>query len=232
MDNIFSGAPGPSPWYLRGDPPIIPGFRWEEQTAFTLLVGENGPVAAFGMYNYIMALDGIKLLVWNQRSRPSYSGPSEPINISIIEPHQLRTLDNDFATSWETAKSYRGGFILGGEPLPRMMLQTTNAEDEIAAEFPAQFHPLEEILILCHSSGIPDKPNCVDLALIVAQPRLSKYRLYPQDWFNCSDFDFGYQWVTRIVRHPKTGFVHGEGFRIAPFILDDSLRNLRSAPQK
>lgn len=184
------------------------------------------------MYNYTLALDEKTLLVWNQKSRKSFSNPSEPVCLSVIDLHQLAPLDNDFAASGDEGKSYRTGFILGGEPSAQIAIQTTNVDDGMTAEFPSQIHALDEILILCHSSGIPDQPDCVDLALIVAQPRLSKYRLYPQDWFNCSDFDFGYQWVTRIARDTQTGFVHGEGFRIDPFILDDSLRNLRSAPQK
>jgi len=66
----------------------------------------------------------------------------------------------------------------------------------------------------------------VDLALLVAHPRTSSYRLYSQDWFNSLDLDFGYQWVTRVARHPETGRVHGDGIRIHPFVLDDLLRGL------
>jgi hypothetical protein len=54
----------------------------------------------------------------------------------------------------------------------------------------------------------------------------SRYSLYPQDWFNSSNLDFGYQWVTRVVRNAETGRVHGEGFRIEPFVLDETLRQL------
>ena len=63
-----------------------------------------------------------------------------------------------------------------------------------------------------------------DLALMVACPRECTVQLYGQDWFNGGGLDYGYQWVTRVARDPKTGKVRGEGIRISPFVLDTSLR--------
>jgi hypothetical protein len=81
-------------------------------------------------------------------------------------------------------------------------------------------------LILCHSSAIEESPRGErsNLALLVAKPRTGIYELYPQDWFNSAGLDYGYQWVTRVARDPKSGRIHGEGFRIRPFVLDDTLR--------
>jgi hypothetical protein len=44
--------------------------------------------------------------------------------------------------------------------------------------------------------------------------------------FNMRDFDCDYHWVTRVTRDPATGKIHVEGFRIAPFVLGDTLQNL------
>jgi hypothetical protein len=59
---------------------------------------------------------------------------------------------------------------------------------------------------------------------MLLNPGSGTLRLYPQDWFNVGRVDLGYQWVTRAARDPKTGRIHGDGIRIDPFILDDSMR--------
>jgi hypothetical protein len=241
LDRLFYGAPGPSPWYLfpntnwyRGAySPKVDGSIWKPSEqghraagGKTLLVGPNGPVAVLGYYNYVMVLDESTLLVWNQGRE--YEGlPTPPIRLFVIEPNRLRPLQDDLNSLYERMDSHNEFIVLGGSATAEMSLSTTNVTDDQSAEFPEILHSTDELLILCHSSGIPQASGSVDLALLVANPRLSRYRLYPQDWFNNSGLDFGYQWVTRMARNPQTGYVHGEGFRIRPFILDNSLRMLR-----
>jgi hypothetical protein len=96
--------------------------------------------------------------------------------------------------------------------------------EEIA--FPEELRRIEELLILCYSSAIEHQPGADrnNLALMVTRPREGRYRLYPQDWFNGGGYDYGYQGVTRVARDSDSGRIHGDGFRIAPFVLDKSLR--------
>jgi len=111
-----------------------------------------------------------------------------------------------------------------------MSLNTGVIGEDITAAFPKELQTLEELLILCNSSAV-SRPEGMSagLALLVARPRQGIFRIYPQDWFNDADLDFGYQWVTRVARDPETGRVFGEGFRIAPFELDDTLCNVVTA---
>jgi hypothetical protein len=44
----------------------------------------------------------------------------------------------------------------------------------------------------------------------------------PQKWFNGGKYDFGYQWITRVQRDPRTGQIVGEGIRLGNFLLDRS----------
>ena len=135
----------------------------------------------------------------------------------------------DLESIEETMSSTGLPLAFSEEPRSRVELITTHINENLTVRFPGEITHLEEVLILCHSSAIDRRPEMkVDLALLVARPRLNSFRLYPQDWFNSADLDFGYQWVTRVVRNPRTGRVHGEGFRIAPFELDDSLCHLTS----
>jgi len=38
--------------------------------------------------------------------------------------------------------------------------------------------------------------------------------------------DLSWEWPTRVARDPRTGRIRGDGIRIAPFTLDESLRRL------
>ncbi len=174
-----------------------------------------------------MALDESTLLVWNQAAGSTEVSPTAPVRLLVIEPNRLGPLDSDLNSLFERMNAQKGFIALGGSATAEMSFSTRNVDEELKAEFPEVFWPIDELLILCHSSGIATEHGSADLALLAAHPRRSRYWLYPQDWFNTGGLDYGYQWVTRVARNPQTGHIHGEGIRIEPFILDDSLRGLR-----
>jgi hypothetical protein len=236
---LFDHAPGPSPWFLVPNTdwykdkysPTVDGYFWRspEQNnraagGKTLLVGADGPVAILSRYNYVLTIDNTTMLIWNQERKKAEVSPTSPVRLIVIEPNRLRPLRDDPNSLYERMNTQGEFLMLGGTASEEVCLSTTNVTDDLTAIFPKQLQSIDELFILCDSSGISSSAN---LALLVANPRLSRYRLYAQDWFNNSGMDFGYQWVTRMARNPETGFVHGEGIRIAPFILDDSLRELR-----
>jgi hypothetical protein len=237
-ENFFEGVPGPTPWYSKpGDSPVD-GFHWEQERekspsgGLTFLVGSEGVVAVLNFYNYVMTLDSSTLLIWNQGIERESQGTA-PVHLVVIRP----TLLTSFGADLETAVSRMGragpeARLAFAEPQPiSMYLNTDVAGEDISAVFPRELQAMDELLILCDSSAIPPRADGIhaNLALLVAKPKESSYRLYPQDWFNSADFDFGYQWITRVARDPQTGRVRGEGIRIAPFQLDDTLRNIVKA---
>jgi hypothetical protein len=230
---ILKHVPGPSPWYLRQDPPVIDGFTWEDAgkgaltSGKTLLVGAQGPVGIFNFYNYVMALDERKLLVWHQRS--PFESPTEPVRLLVIEPALLTPFDADLKWLYDGMNARKAMIALGGVATRVLNLPTTNAQEELTADFPAELKPIEELLVLCNSSGIDLPKGSGMLSLMVVHPSQASYRLYPQDWFNTGGIDYGYQWVTRVARNPRTHEIHGEGFRIDPFVLDHSLRWIQSS---
>jgi hypothetical protein len=199
----------------------LPGFAWQSagDSGKTLLIGPNGPVVILNSYNYAMALNQTSLLIWHQEAGDGiFPGP---VRLLIIRPALLQTLEN-LDSNLEAMNRTGPGpkVIMGGDPCAEIRLATVGTDDGRRMVFPDQFQSIDELLILCHAGSN-------QLALLVANPKRSFYRLYPQDWFNHSDVDFGYQWVTRVARDPVTNRVHGDGIRISPFTLDDSLRRLR-----
>jgi hypothetical protein len=228
-------APGPSPWYLT-DKVVTPseGFRWQpadrsgrETGGQTLLVNADSQVVAvFGYYNYVMRLDSNTLVVWNQKRRTPMDMPSPGVELFLIEPRKLSPLLGDLSTVVKSVDERETFFALGGGVSAKVILPTTDVAVECQAEFPDRLASIDELLILCHSSAIRDTPRSGDLALLIARPSRASYELYPQDWFNNAEMDAGYEWVTRVGRNVVTNHIEGEGFRIAPFILDDSLRQI------
>jgi hypothetical protein len=179
--------------------------------------------------NYAMMLHESSLLVWHQRS--TKIAPTAPVRLLVIQPHLLSPLGNDLDSLYQQMRDNHVPIAMGGTASAEISLSTVNAAAELRAEFPTQLQAVDELLILCQSSVIDSRPTGegAGLALLVARPREFTYRLYPQDWFNSGGFDYGYQWVTRVARNPRTGQIHGEGIRIAPFVLDDSLRQVRQS---
>ncbi len=188
-------------------------------------------VAILNYYNYVMRLDSSKLLIWNQRNEADNQDTS-PVHLVVIQPGLLTSFGDNLEGAVSRMQRAVGVRLALTDPPPVSMYLNTGVIDEnISAVFPKELQAIDELLILCNSSAISARNDGINanLALLVARPQQSSYQLFPQDWFNSSDLDFGYQWVTRVARDPQTGRVRGEGFRIAPFELDDTLRNVARA---
>jgi hypothetical protein len=231
--SLFEGVPGPSPWYLTPKTVAVGEYTWQPagksdvSSGMTLLVGPHGPVALLDFYNYVLPLDDSSLLIWHQ---PQTDGPSTAdVRLFVLRPDRLLPLGSMSEALCERMKREQTAILFHGEVSADLRLSTSNAGDELHTDFPEPLLAIPELLILCKSSGVESSPGWErsNLALLVAWPPESRYRLYPQDWFNQDGRDYGYEWVTRVARDPKTRQVHGEGIRISPFILDESLRSLR-----
>ena len=176
-------------------------------------------VAILNYYNYVMRLDSSKLLIWNQRNEADNQDTS-PVHLVVIQPGLLTSFGDNLEGADSRMQRAVGVRLALTDPPPVSMYFNTGVIDEnISAVFPKELQAIDELLILCNSSAIPARNDGINanLALLVARPQQSSYQLFPQDWFNSSDLDFGYQWVTRVARDPQTGRVRGEGFRIVPF---------------
>lgn len=225
-------APGPSPWYLGPGNPPAPGFEWSRagersQTAgATVLTGPNGAVLILDFHNYVLSLDPDTLLVWHQHHVET--GPTAPVALRIFRLSELPPLTGDLETLCDSMRQAQLPFASAAPALCEFPIPTTMAGKQ-QLSFPEQLRHLPELLILCHSSVVEEAPGWdrSNLALLVARPGEGTCQLYPQDWFNLAKLDYGYQWVTRVARDPGTGHIHGEGIRIAPFVLDRTLRNIR-----
>lgn len=177
-------------------------------------------------YNYISAFGSSSLLVWHQQH--TQGGVSAPLVLrgyayDHLSPMNAQT--DELCTLMHTRKL---PLITHDAPLFDCSVPTSVIDEYVDVQFPEQLHQCKELLILCSSSAIQPGPKSGygNLALMVANPDRGRVKLYPQEWFNNGRVDLGYQWVTRVAREPVTGRIRGDGMRIAPFTLDESLRKL------
>ena len=234
-DNLFLNAPGPAPWYTRKGVVHIDGFEWTDLSGRfpghykTALSGPDGVVLVLNMYNTVMKVNEESLLVWHQRAK--YTDQISPdVHLYMISPPQMPSIESVLPEVLGRMDRNNSVIALARGYETSIRLHTDVVEEDMYAEFPDAMRVMDEVLILCSSSGAQNRKGAVvDLALMVVRPKESKYRLYPQDWFNSAGLDFGYQWVTRVVRHPRTGRIHGEGIRIPPFELNEDMCTLHEA---
>jgi len=223
--SVLRGAPGPSPWYLRADPPKIDAVTWEEYEedgGTVLLKRANDVLAVIGMYCYLLTLDSDTLLVWYQQHDNEFR---DFIDFEVLNLERLKPI-SDVSLAVHRLKSKKNYIFTEDTLLTRFRLSVNSAELKNHYEFPEEFQSLDELLILAHQTGQPREVIASSLCLFVLRPRSREYEIYPQDWFNDGSLDYGYQWVTRVAREPHTKKIYGEGFRISRFVLDPGLRNI------
>jgi len=190
-------------------------------------LGPRRAVLAINAYSYVHVIDSATLIVWRQQHVEH--GPSASVVIRVFRLGDLTALDEAEVAAAESLVHTDPMFSLSSAVLAECELDTAVVGSERRQSFPPPLGGVEELLILCHSSSIKDGSH---LGLMVAKPKGSSFEIYPQDWFNLADIDFGYQWVTRVARNTRTGLVEGEGMRIEPFVLDRTLRSLLTTESK
>jgi len=94
------------------------------------------------------------------------------------------------------------------------------AEKPHSLDLPYDWSQFNETLILAdHSDSTRIEPR--GRAIFAFDWSKRQVEVFRQDWFNHGNYDFGYQWITRIVRRPD-GVIVGDGIRLGSFELDSS----------
>jgi hypothetical protein len=63
---------------------------------------------------------------------------------------------------------------------------------------PYDWSPYGETLVLADHEDF-DLNNKMAVAIFAFSWAKSQVEVFPQDWFNTGDYDFGYQWITRVA---------------------------------
>jgi len=221
---ILDSAPGPTPWYIAAGTREIPSKRgllsWWDATSGekqgggkkALTTPDGIALAIFNYYCYLKLLEHRRLLAWTTNA----PYPPSQVWFRVLDIDRLDAIeDAEKACAEMDANGLR--WLAAGGDIGAVTLPANLSAGTTRCDFPPEMQVLDELLLLCHST---------ETSLWIMRPKDGTVDVYPQDWFNHGDYDFGYQWPTRVARDPQTGDIVGDGIRIGLFVLDDSHRQL------
>lgn len=231
LTSLFDNAPFLSPWYFRDDKPSLTQkggqqLKWkfiekvngEYIGVMTLLDNSNNVLGFMRGDNYVHpSLHGTKFLVWNRVTKTDTTNPC--IFMHLYDTSQLRQLEKGSDAILEFHKSKRD-FYFGNKPVATLKYIIEPSMTESSVSFPEDFKTFEPFLAVTNYEGLYNGSKGLgDTVILEFNSQANKITFYPQDWFNKSNADFGYEWITRAIKD-KNGFIHGQGFRISDFTLD------------
>jgi len=218
---VIGSAPGPLPWYLPKVKLEVLGkpteLTWAEAADgnTALQLQKDSPIAVFGRYCYIRQLPSQQLIVW-------YEEKNTAIRFHVIDIDKLQPLE-DIAGAIKYMKSEGKKVLVHDGEIASATIPTNFEEGMHNFEFPDALKEIGELIVLSNSSTSTDKMN---LCLMIVHPMQNTLEIISQQWLNEGDYDFGYQWVTRVARDPVTKRIFGEGTRLGYFVLNKNNKTI------
>ncbi|MGA9723655.1 MAG: hypothetical protein WBQ86_14445 [Candidatus Binatus sp.] len=227
LAKLIRQAPGPSTWYYGQQPPFpsdVGLLSWKQlhrEGSVALVDTQGNYRLILSFYSYAMPISQSRILVWYEAGEPPQ--PLVGIDIFLLEIADLTPLEK---TTAEARMPRRQGpkVIFNAVPVASVMVPASLKAGLNRFVFPAPFKTLPEILVLGNNASIPG--TSMKRSIYCLRPKDGDIEVLPQDWFNLGNFDFGYQWITKVVRDPHSGRISGTGIRLKSFILDESGRQV------
>ena len=91
---------------------------------------------------------------------------------------------------------------------------------------PEDYASFEETLVLADHLPGSNGFDKMSRAIFAFNWLRKEMTVIPQDWFNQGNYDFGYQWITRVARLSDGGIV-GDGIRLGAFELDETGKQVK-----
>ena len=237
---IVPNSAGPAPWYLRAPWLRITTnegtWSWETYDDSVLaglsrLVSPIGDTVLFvDTYCYVQPLSDGRLVIWYEIGKQQQNHINTPsIEFVLLHLNELKPLNDIGSTAKEVKKKKQMVSYLGGSPV-EYSLSTILPEEVHLISPPAEFTSIPELLVLADygpASDCSNHSNNMCRAIFACDFKSGRVEILPQAWFNEGDYDFGYQWITRVQREPVTGHIVGEGIRLGSFRLDASGTQLK-----
>jgi len=212
-----------TPWYFKGKVPNLgENLVWKEiknlngeKLALTSLNFKKNCVGIIDMYCYVKPLNNGRFLIWKRGSRKI-----ELYNSSDLKPIEIKNI------KWtELKKSH----LFNTVPIDTIEYNFDLYQTEIEFDFPNSFSEIDEIIQVNDLDGMYEESeqSMGNTAIVILNPKRSKIKIYPQDWFNqAKDIDFGYQWITRADRVGQTEKIKIQGIRLGDYVLDNTYRQI------
>jgi len=214
---------GPLTWSEYGNHRVLAGVsRLQTPEAKDIMLLD------FGCYARPLGDD--RLLLWYEDARKGDSPFANPIiHFDIIDLCALTPITDPETEAERMRKEKEHRFFLP-VPHPEFTCFSTLAPGRHGlADIPPAFAQIEEALVLadyCPEGKASNNFDQMCRAIFAFDFGSAQVDVIPQDWFNNGNYDFGYQWITRVARDRKTGRIFGEGIRLGFFRLDETGRTV------
>lgn len=216
---------GPSPWYWQTFPRMVSSagaaFEWifEKEKMYVALREcgcEDRARVVIGTYVRPFLVDHGLLGLWFPRGNGVFMECFDLDKLGEFKIKRIGPIEHNVATP----------FYLQGtsECAVQFAIPATHVVQRVS--FPREFSSIEELLLIAGSPGHDQSKPAATLLSI--RPRQGELESFPQLWFTGTKFDLGYQWLTRVTRHPQTNRIIGDGIRIRPFVLAEDNMNIES----
>jgi hypothetical protein len=208
---------GPAPWYWKTFQPIIGSsgrpFVWtlEDRGKGRQYVRlERADEARFIAYVYARAFPVPPNLlgVWFPVLSDTPPRGIYEVRVLCFDPEKLPALEGP------TRSQQRIYYSAGGPPVSQFSIPVGLGAGNNALDIPREFHSIEELLIVDEHRG-----DDARTAIYAVYPRIGRVEVFPQLWFK--GFQDGYEWITRVTRHPVSRVFIGDGIRIGKFELTE-----------
>jgi hypothetical protein len=225
LAKLITRAPGPSPWYYGQQPPFssdVGLLSWKQldrEGSVALIDTQGNYRLILSFYCYAMSIGPNRILVWYEADKSPPWQPWIGIEIFLLEIADLAPLEKTIAEA-PMPRAQGPRVIFNGGLIASIIVPASLQTGLNRFVFPLPFRALDEILVLGDNTSIPG--TSMKRSIYCLRPKDGNIEVLPQDWFNQGDFDFGYQWITKVVRDPDSGRISGTGIRLKSFILDES----------
>ena len=235
--HLFDQAPCLAPWYFSPERPGLKkngvGMRWQyiekignaHVGVFALMDSQGACYGFAGIYTCLLAHpDGHSFLVWHYEYQ---HGNAPGMLLSLYETNALLPISDREKVLFDLQHDKQAPYFFNASASETAMLTVAVSQCEQNFLFPEAMKSFPDFCIVTTIPGIypQDTSRLSSAAILSLSPSSDKLYLYPQDWFNqADDMDFGYQWITRAVKNPRTGLIHTQGIRLGEFVLDKTGR--------
>jgi hypothetical protein len=212
---------GPAPWYWKTFPVIDSPdrrFGWShhgEEGALAHLVtlnvdGESEkPLLALNTYCRPFVISSSRLGVWCPEGRH--------IRLVCFDSALLKPFDLAEIAGWFKQSSDR--IYATTAPIAEFEIPLAMPVGMHNVEVPAEFRSVDELIV---PTSYPAKSNDDPaFALYIFYLQAGLLEVLPQKWFTKSQYDVGYQWITRAARDPESQRIFGDGFKLGTFLLEE-----------
>ena len=226
LEDVMERAPYLAPWYFSRNMPKLllknSPLRWKNKlhASANILKDNKGKCyGVIGMYSYILPSDDNKsFLIWRLLGRGN-----QALSLFYYRCDDLKP----FVSSKDAISMCNNmslPFLFSEDPISEIHIEIDALKMPMKVDFPTEFKKFNDFIITASLRNLYKEEVNGNSALLEVKTTDGEILCFPQDWFNKGDYDFGYQWITRVIRDPATKLIHGQGIRLSNFVLDETNR--------